>query len=106
MIWDHEKWVAVPAFGLETIEALVRGRFAGIHREDAHGPLDLDTPPSPMALEAFTPCVVVPPAAAERFVVHPKFGEGRVLRAFEGKLDIDFGEQGIKTLLERFVGDR
>jgi hypothetical protein len=29
-----------------------------------------------------------------------------VLRAIEGKREIDFGPRGIKTLLERFVRDR
>ena len=36
-------------------------------------------------------------------VVHAKFGRGRVLREIGDKLEIDFGEAGVRTLLAKFV---
>jgi hypothetical protein len=41
----------------------------------------------------------------QRRVVHEKFGVGVVLRDAEGKLQIDFGDAGVKTLAARFVKD-
>lgn len=65
--------------------------------------LDNDaTPPTDEELAEFRP-VILRKAASTRRVVHAKFGEGTVLRALEGKLEIDFGEHGVKVLAEKFV---
>jgi hypothetical protein len=58
--------------------------------------------PSDEDLAAFQP-VIARAATNARRVVHAKFGTGTVLRSLEGKLEIDFGEHGIKVLAERFV---
>ena len=36
-------------------------------------------------------------------VRHPKFGRGTVLEAYDGKVVVDFGAQGVRTLLSKFV---
>ncbi len=36
-------------------------------------------------------------------VRHPKFGRGTVLEAYDGKVVVDFGSRGVKTLLSKFV---
>jgi hypothetical protein len=66
----------------------------------------LDSPTAPTAeeLATFQPSIHRVQLAARR-VVHAKFGTGTVLAAREGKLEIDFGEHGIKLLAERFVKD-
>lgn len=56
------------------------------------------------ALEEFKPCVVEDDTPKRR-VHHTKFGEGDVLREFDGgKLEIRF-ESGTKTLMASFVTD-
>ena len=51
------------------------------------------------------PTAPAPPPAAERFVVHAKFGRGRVVGARDGKLDIEFADGTRRLLLEKFVTD-
>lgn len=55
------------------------------------------------ALEAFLPCIDEDDTPKRR-VQHAKFGEGDVLREFDGKLEIRF-ESGTKTLMASFVSD-
>lgn len=55
------------------------------------------------ALAAFVPSVVEDETPKRR-VQHTKFGEGDVLREFDGKLEIRF-ETGTKTLMASFVTD-
>jgi len=65
----------------------------------------------PLADEAFRPALVgaltAAPTEPARFVVHPKFGRGRVVEARtengETKLVVEFESAGRKTLLARFV---
>lgn len=66
--------------------------------------IDTSTPPTAEELATFQPTVGRPQIAV-RQVVHAKFGTGTVLAAREGKLEIDFGEHGVKLLAERFVTD-
>lgn len=92
--WDWKKWASLPGF-LPTLPAAVR------HFSDMLG---LSTPLA-VARFRFAPVVANLPLVelgVDR-VTHPKFGSGRVLRAFEDKLEIDFGEAGVKTLQARFV---
>lgn len=102
VVWDHKKWVAVPEFGLDDVIRYVEGRFTGIHRDDERAPLvlDLRSPPG-SADAAFVPRLVAT-APAERWVEHPKFGRGKVLREVDGRLEIAFAD-GSRTLLARFV---
>jgi len=51
----------------------------------------------------FKPAITRAPPKGARRVVHVKFGTGTVLAEAEGKLQIDFGEHGIKTIAEKFV---
>lgn len=55
---------------------------------------------------AFKPVVDLPPPPPARQVIHPTFGQGRVLDQRDDKLRIDFGAAGIKTIAERFVKPR
>lgn len=56
-------------------------------------------------LAAFAPAILRrhPVERAERTVVHKKFGRGVVLREVDGKLQIDFGANGIRLLASSFV---
>jgi hypothetical protein len=84
----------------------VAGRYAGIHRDDGRVPLVVDTTSTPGAADdAFVPRLVAAPPPAERWVVHDKFGRGKVLREHEGRLEIAFDDHGTRTLLARFVRD-
>lgn len=104
VVWDHKKWVPVPAFGLDDIVRWIEGRYLDIHRDDERAPLSLDlhAPPGP-ADEAFVPRLVAS-APAERWVEHTKFGRGKVLREVDGRLEIAFSD-ATRTLLARFVRD-
>lgn len=102
IVWDHKKNVTVPEFGLDDLVRYVEGRFVGIHRDGERAPLEVDlrSPPGP-ADEGFVPRLVVS-VPAERWVEHPKFGRGRVLREVDGRLEIAFSD-ATRTLLAKFV---
>jgi hypothetical protein len=53
----------------------------------------------------FEPVIVRAPPAQPRRVAHPKLGVGVVLGEAEGKLRIDFGAAGNKTIAASFVED-
>ena len=104
VVWDHKKWVAVPEFGLDDVVRYVEGRYRGIHRDDDRGPLALDLagPPGPDD-ETFRPRLVAT-VLKERWVEHPKFGRGKVLREVDGRVEVAFAD-ATRTLLARFVRD-
>lgn len=104
VVWDHKKWVAVPEFGLDDVVRYIEGRYRGIHRDDERGPLalDLKSPPGPDD-ETFRPRLVAT-VAQERWVEHPKFGRGKVLRVVDGRVEVAFAD-ATRTLLARFVRD-
>lgn len=102
IVWDHKKNVTVPEFGLDDVSRYVEGRFAGIHRDDEHDPLALDLRSAPGPADAaFVPRLVAS-VPAERWVEHPKFGRGKVLREADGRLEIAFAD-ATRTLLAKFV---
>lgn len=93
VVWDWKTWTADKTLGVDSIADYVRVRVVG------EGPaLEPLADPS-----SFRPAVGAV-AAAERFVVHAKFGRGRVVGAEDGKLRIAF-EDGTRTLLAKFVTD-
>jgi hypothetical protein len=102
--WDWKKWVAWSAYP-ETIEVYLREHFAaGEPTAPASRPgVDLTVAPGDDALARFSPRIVAPLPAVERFVVHPKFGRGRVRRDLGDRLEIDFEDGGTRVLLARFV---
>lgn len=101
VVWDWKSWCAVEGKGgIPDIEVLAR---TDVRDGDDEAPVDVDSPPSSAALAAFVPIVEADPPPVERFVVHAKFGRGRVVREIGDKLEIDFGEHGCRTLLARFV---
>jgi hypothetical protein len=64
---------------------------------------ELDTTSTDVNIASFAPSVRGAAAKAQRRVVHVKFGTGIVLSEAEGKLTIDFGDAGVKTIAEKFV---
>lgn len=67
--------------------------------------VDFTAKVSPADLQAFVPALAKPTAATLRRVKHPKFGEGVVKSALDGKLEIDFGAGGVRKLLASTVED-
>lgn len=101
VVWDWKSWCAVEGKGgIADVEVLAR---TDVRDGEDEAPVDVDSPPSAAALAAFVPVVEADPPSVERFVVHAKFGRGRVLRELGDKLEIDFGDHGCRTLLARFV---
>jgi hypothetical protein len=106
VMWDWKSWTALPASPPPTLARYVREWYA-LGDGDRLPPIGLTAAPSPEVLAAFDPVIEDREAieTAPREVEHAKFGKGRVLREIDGKLEIDFGDAGIKTLLSRFVTD-
>ena len=110
--WNWKSWTELPRGDLgvgsvkvgdrEPMRAYLLRRLGG---QDADGaPLDLASPASEEALGRFRPVIEaqVPQPSRELFVLHPKFGRGRVLRENGEQLEIAF-DSGKRTLLRRFV---
>jgi len=66
---------------------------------------DVDFNTVDVDISKFAPTVSAAPTKSQRRVVHVKFGTGTVLAEAEGKLTIDFGDAGVKTIAEKFVKD-
>lgn len=81
-----------------TLDAVLRFRY----ELDAKALASLD----PQEIAAFCPAIVPPEPERVRRVHHAKFGLGVVSRVLESdKLEIDFGDAGVRVLLSRFVTD-
>lgn len=93
-VLDMKKWVFAKP---EPLASWLRWRFSG---EDA---VDFDVAPSAESLAAFTPSIAPPRSEDARKVRHAKLGVGRVVRELGDRLELDFGEGGVRTLLARFV---
>ena len=105
IVWDLKTAsVFDKAFDAQTMEAYFRGTFGVTPDQTESLPKD--------ALDAWIPQMASVPvirsrAQRPRTVWHRKFGDGTVLEEPEpGKIKVDFGEHGVRVLLERFVTDR
>ena len=92
LVWDWKTWTADTSSGITSVADYVRVRVLG---ESVLEPLADGS--------GFRPAVGAA-APVERFVVHAKFGRGRVLDAEDGKLRIAFADE-TRTLLAKFVTD-
>lgn len=85
-------WLKTASLEPSTMEKVLRDRWPEVDRGASTDAVCL-----PAVRRA-----IAPPT---RQVIHPSFGKGAVLSEDDGKLRIDFGDKGIKTLLARFVTD-
>jgi len=98
-----------------TLGAFAREKIAAWYGRDGRRWLDALHLEATLPLEdpSFKPALVgdlpAPKIAVDRFVVHPKFGRGRVVEARaehgETKLVVDFEGAGRKTLMDKFVSE-
>lgn len=105
VIWDWKKWAPFDGRKQTTVASYLRD-WLTLERPEL-APL-FEAPVAADALAAFHPVLEEATplvAAAAREVQHPKFGRGRVIAERGDKLEIDFGEHGVRTLLARFVTD-
>jgi hypothetical protein len=106
VVWDWKSWTRWADHPARTVELLVDEHLAGRGAAWTDGdPVALGATPSAAALAAFAPAIVRPEPTPDRFVIHTKFGRGRVLREVEGTLEIEFEAHGTRKLLARFVRD-
>jgi hypothetical protein len=93
IVWDWKTWTADTSLGISSVADYVRVRV--VPEGQALTPL--------ADASGFRPAVGAA-APVERFVVHAKFGRGRVLGTEDGKLRIAFPDE-TRTLLAKFVTD-
>ncbi len=87
---------------LEWLDELISLEKEALRHEEGEDRARLIAKVNDEDVETFVPALTA--AAEQERVEHPKFGSGKILREFDGeKLEIEFADGSVRTLLARFV---